>query len=52
MFMDMKGRAIPELDDINSVQDLAFMVDITGHLNFLNVKLQDRNILVTDLYKH
>lgn len=31
---------------------LALLTDITTHLNNLNVKLQDKNILVTDMYSH
>ncbi|KAG0708050.1 General transcription factor II-I repeat domain-containing protein 2 [Chionoecetes opilio] len=31
---------------------LALLTDITTHLNDLNVKLQGKNILVTDMYSH
>jgi len=39
-----------ELEDNEWVQDLAFMVDITEHLNHLNAKMQGRNKLVTEFY--
>lgn len=50
MFMHEKGRDVQELNDSAWVQDLAFMVDMTEHLNYLNIKLQGRNKLVTDLH--
>ena len=31
---------------------LALLTDITTHLNNLNVKLQGKNILITDMYSH
>ncbi len=33
------------------MEDLAFLVDITGHLNDLNKTLQDKNNLITDMYR-
>ena len=39
-----------ELKNSDWVLDLAFMVDITDHLQFLNKQLQGRNKLVTELY--
>lgn len=50
MFLYDKGRDVQELNDNEWVQDLAFMVDITEHLNYLHTKLQGRNKLVTDLH--
>ncbi|KAI7800955.1 putative general transcription factor II-I repeat domain-containing protein 2-like [Triplophysa rosa] len=32
------------------VRDLAFMVDVTEHLNVLNIKIQGRNKVVTEYY--
>ncbi len=50
LFMDMKGHTISQLEDNQWLQDLAFMVDITNHLSWLNLKMQGRNHLVIDLY--
>ncbi|XP_060118462.1 general transcription factor II-I repeat domain-containing protein 2-like [Heteronotia binoei] len=50
VFMDMKGKAVPELQDNEWLQDLAFMVDITEHLNCLNAKMQSRSNIVTEFY--
>lgn len=50
MFMELKDKEVLELKDDKWIQDLAFMVDITGHLDFLNTKMQGRNKLVTELY--
>ena len=51
MFLYDKGRDVQELNDDEWVQDLAFMVDITEHLNCLNIKLQGRNKFVNDLHE-
>ncbi|PNF38763.1 hypothetical protein B7P43_G14030, partial [Cryptotermes secundus] len=44
------GESPDKLCDDNWVQDLAFMVDIICHLNYLNVKLQGKRELVVSLY--
>ena len=46
----MKGESPDKLCDDNWVQDLAFMVDITWHLNDLNLKLQGKRQVVVSLY--
>ena len=46
-FMNKKGHPVGELKCKEWVQDLAFMVDITQHLNTLNTSLQGCNNLVT-----
>lgn len=46
-FMEKKGRPVGELKCKEWVQDLAFSVDITQHLNTLNTTLQGRNKVVT-----
>lgn len=46
-FMEKEGRPVKELKCKEWVQDLAFMVDITQHLNTLNTTLQGRNRVVT-----
>lgn len=50
-FMHNKGRNVQELKDYDWLQDLAFMVDMTEHLNLLNTRLQGRNKLVTDMHE-
>ena len=30
--------------------ELAFLVDVAGHLNFLNLQLQGRHRMTTDMY--
>lgn len=49
-FMEQKGKPVTELDDPDWLADLAFLVDITEHLNVLNVSMQGRNKLVTEYY--
>lgn len=41
-----------ELSDPVWLADLAFMVDITKHLNALNVNLQGQEAVVSQLYAH
>ena len=45
--MEKKGSPVKELKCPQWVQDLAFMVDITQHLNGLNKMLQGRRKIVT-----
>ena len=52
IFLEMKNIDKPELRDPVWVANLAFLVDITAHLNDLNLKLQGRNQLVTDLFRY
>ena len=49
-FMEQKGRPGMELDEPDWLTDLAFLTDITEHLNELNVGMQGRNKLVTEYY--
>lgn len=46
-FMEQKGKPVDELRDPEWIQDFAFMVDITNHLNDLNKMMQGRNKVVT-----
>ena len=52
VFMEMKGKSVSKLQNEDWVRDLAFLVDLTSYLNELNLKLQGRDQLVHDLYKH
>ncbi|KFD50505.1 hypothetical protein M513_08573 [Trichuris suis] len=49
-FLEMKGQNTDEIRDENWLQDLAFAVDITARLTDLNLKLQGKNKLITQLY--
>ncbi|XP_066941420.1 general transcription factor II-I repeat domain-containing protein 2B-like [Macrobrachium rosenbergii] len=51
-FMEKKGNPVKELKCLEWVQDLAFMVDITQHLNNLNKMLQGRKKVVTQYYEN
>lgn len=48
--MEGKGKPVKELQCPLWLQDLAFMVDITEHLNNLNKMLQGRKKIVTQYY--
>jgi hypothetical protein len=39
-FMDIKGNTINQVKDDEWVCDLTFLIDVTGYLNGLNLKLQ------------
>ena len=49
-FMEKKGKPVHEFKNPEWLQDLAFMVDITEHLNILNEMLQGRKKVVTEYY--
>ena len=48
LFMEQKGTAVPEFADPTWMCDFAFLVDVTAHLNQLNVQLQGREHLIND----
>jgi hypothetical protein len=48
--MEKKDRNIEELNDEGWITDLVFLVDVTGHLNYLNKELQGKDKLITDMY--
>ena len=43
----MNGESVAELADIKWKRDLAFMADITEHLNHLNETLPGKNKLIS-----
>lgn len=52
MFMTEQRCLVPELADSKFVWKLAFIVDLTSHIRFLNLKLQGETFLFCDLYWH
>ena len=48
-FLCSKGVDFPEFNDPGWLCDLAFLTDITSHLNDLNVQLQGKDILMPDM---
>lgn len=52
MFMTEQRCLVPELADHKFVWKLAFIVDLTSHIRFLNLKLQGETFLFCDLYWH
>ncbi|XP_076645577.1 general transcription factor II-I repeat domain-containing protein 2-like [Halictus rubicundus] len=50
LFLEMKDNPFSQFDDKDWMCDFAFCVDITQHLNELNIKLQGKNKLVTEMF--
>lgn len=50
-FLEEIKSPLPVLANNEWIQDLAFLSDITGHLNSLNQSLQGKNILITAMYE-
>jgi hypothetical protein len=48
--MTEKGRTVPQLSADKWILELAFLVDITTYLNDLNVKLQGKGKLRSDMF--
>jgi hypothetical protein len=48
----MKGKPLPEFSDEDCISDFAFLVNMTQHLNDMNLQLQRRNKLVNDIFAH
>ena len=51
-FMKMKNMAVPLLTDATFQCHLAFLSDITHDLNELNLKLQGKKQIITQMYDH
>ncbi|GBP94355.1 General transcription factor II-I repeat domain-containing protein 2B [Eumeta japonica] len=50
-FMQIKNP-LSEMSDPKWIRDLALLIDLTGYLNDLNLKLQKQEQLVNNLYSH
>lgn len=50
-FLDEKGMDTSVMQDIDWVADFAFLTDLTGHFNDLNLKLQGSQNLISDLFE-
>ena len=51
-FMKIKNSEVPELTNSNFISNLAFLTDVTDHLNDLNIKLQGKDQIITQMYDH
>ncbi|XP_048645848.1 general transcription factor II-I repeat domain-containing protein 2-like isoform X6 [Marmota marmota marmota] len=49
-FMSSRGKPVPQLSSKDWIRDLAFLVDVTMHLNTLNISLQGHSQVVTQMY--
>lgn len=49
VFLGKEGEQIPELEDEQWLRDLAFLTDISSHLNALNTALQGKDNLILDM---
>ncbi|EZA55208.1 General transcription factor II-I repeat domain-containing protein 2B, partial [Ooceraea biroi] len=50
IFLEMKDKCISELSQPSLIADLAFLTDITGHLNTLNYSLQGKDKLIVHMF--
>jgi len=50
LFMESKGKDITELQDEPFLCEMAFLCDITSHLNVINLQLQGRGGVISDMY--
>jgi hypothetical protein len=50
LFLEMKVKPLPQLLDNDWMCDFAFCMDITQHMNEMNIKLQGANNLPNDIF--
>lgn len=50
--LEKNGQPMSELTDPVWLADFAFLVDVTRHLNALNMSLQGQNAMISQLYSH
>jgi hypothetical protein len=48
-FVKEKGKSFPQLEDTQWLLDMAFFTDVVQHLQSLNVSLQGKGKLISDL---
>lgn len=48
--MTSQNQPVPQLQEESWICDLAFLSDLTGHLNDLNTSLQGKGLLITGMY--
>jgi len=51
-FMESKGNSVDEFMNEEWIEDFAFLVDITPHLNELNSRLQRKGQLIHSMFDH
>ena len=51
-FMESKGNSVDEFMNEEWIEDFAFLVDITTHLNELNSRLQRKGQLIHSVFDH
>ena len=51
-FMESKNQDVAFLSDVEWLNDLAFLIDVTQHLSKLNKQLQGRNQLANAMFEH
>nr|XP_061800942.1 general transcription factor II-I repeat domain-containing protein 2-like [Nerophis lumbriciformis] len=50
LFLDSKGKDTTQLRDETFLCEMAFLCDITTHLNAMNLQLQGRGRVISDMY--
>ena len=45
--MERKGEFVPECEDKKCLTALALLLDLTAHLNELNIHLQGENLIIS-----
>uniref|UniRef100_A0A8K9WVF7 SPIN-DOC-like zinc-finger domain-containing protein n=1 Tax=Oncorhynchus mykiss TaxID=8022 RepID=A0A8K9WVF7_ONCMY len=50
LFLDSKGKDTTQLRDEMFLCEMAFLCDITSHLNAINLQLQGRDRVISDMY--
>ncbi|XP_055726157.1 general transcription factor II-I repeat domain-containing protein 2-like [Salvelinus fontinalis] len=50
LFLDSKGKDTTQLRDEMFLCEMAFLCDITSHLNAMNLQLQGRDHVISDMY--
>ncbi|CAF88181.1 unnamed protein product, partial [Tetraodon nigroviridis] len=51
LFLDNKGKDTTQLRDERFLCEMAFLCDITSHLNAVNLQLQGRGRVISDMYR-